>query len=385
MTRLSDSPKARSWLQRFDAGERQTATSLIDEILVVSGYDFVSALNSQLDTILETVPGPVALFAERPVKSVYGRIPSFFPNSRRGRAEGPGVAPIVVDPRMQEVGSEGIVGQLITDYSRRNPDRCFPHPGPTKMRDEKVRKIIIITDFIGSGDRVTKMLESFRYVATLRSWQSFKWVDFMVLGYSGSEIGIDTVRGHRLKPEVRIVTGCPTIWNAFSGSELQEVEQLCRVHPRKHPEPLGYGQSGTLIAFSHGCPNNAPPVLHSRKSKWVPLFEGRSTHDVLAPLLADKDYSDVHQRVTKLLGIRDARKELTSETLWVSTMLILAAAEEGFHEPAKVSARTHLSNIDVSTLSRLAIEAGGSMRAPILHNLAVANWRDCVGGDGARP
>ena len=236
MTLLSESPKARSWLDRFDAGERQTATYLIDEILLVSGDDFSSALNSQLDTVLESAQGSVALFAERPVKSVFGRIPSFFPGSRSGRAVGPGVAPIIVDPRKQEVGSEGIIGQLVTDYCRRNPDHCLTHPGPSKMRTEKVRKIVIVTDFIGSGDRVTKMLESFRYVATLRSWRSYKLIDFMVIAYSGLATGINNVRSHRLKPEVRVVMGCPTIPDAFLGSELREIEQLCRTHPKKHPE-----------------------------------------------------------------------------------------------------------------------------------------------------
>ena len=39
-------------------------------------------------------------------------------------------------------------------------------------------------------------------------------------------------------------------------------------------------------------------------------------------------------------------------------MLILAAAQEGFREPAKVSARTHLKVEDVGTLFELAIGAG---------------------------
>jgi hypothetical protein len=360
MTLLSSSAQASGWLERFDIKERNTATELINEILLVSRDDFSSALNSQLDGIVESASGPLALFAERPVKSVFGRVPAFFPKSRHGRAEGPGVAPIVVDPRKQEVGSEGILGQLITDYCRRNIDQCLNHPGPTKMRNEKVRKLIILTDFIGSGDRVTKMLESFRHVATLRSWQSYNLIDFTVVAYSGLATGLDNVRRHRLHPTVKLVTGCPTIWDAFSGRNLTAVEQLCRTHPRKHPQPLGYSYGGALIAFAHGCPNNAPPILHSRSSGWVPLFKGRSTSDIVTPLLKDKEYSDVHQRVTKLLGIRGVRKELVSddEMRWVSTMLILAAAENGVREPIKVSARTHLPLQDVGTVHDLAIRAG---------------------------
>jgi hypothetical protein len=100
--------------------------------------------------------------------------------------------------------------------------------------------------------------------------------------------------------------------------------------------------------------------LHSRSSGWVPLFRGRSTTDVLTPLLTDAEYSDAHQRVTKLLGIRDARKELTSDAgnRWISTMLVLAATEKGFREPVQISARTHLTVGDATSLRELAISAG---------------------------
>jgi hypothetical protein len=360
MTLLSGSPQVSHWLKRFGSDERRIATALVDEILLVSRDDFSSSLHSQLDSVFASAGGPIALFAERPIKSVFGCIPAFFPESREGRAEGPGVAPIVVDPRNQEVGSEGILGQLITDYCRRTGDRCLNHPGPTKMRNEKVRKLIIVTDFIGSGVRVTKMLESFRYVATLRSWRSYKLIDFMVIAYSGLVPGVDSVRRHRLQPEVRLVTGCPTIPDAFTGRGLKEIEQLCRTYPKNHPQPFGYQNGGALIAFSHGCPNNVPPILHSRRSGWIPLFRGRSTSDIVTPLLKEKDYSDVHRRVTKLLGIRDARRELGSddESRWVSTLLVLAAVEDGVREPTMVSARTHLKIEDVSALRELAIEAG---------------------------
>lgn len=357
MTLLSASPQVSHWLKRFGPDERSIATALVDEILLVSRDDLSSALHSQLDRVLANACGPVALFAERPIKSVFGRIPAFFPSSRKGRAEGPGVAPIIVNPRDQEVGSEGILGQLITDYCRHTGKRCLNHPGPTRMREEKVRKLIILTDFIGSGDRVAKMLESFRYVATLRSWRSYKLIDFMVIAYSGLLPGVATVRGHRMQPEVRLVTGCPTIHDAFTGCELKEVEQLCRTYPKKHPYPLGYKNGAALIAFSHGCPNNVPPILHSRRSGWIPIFKGRSTSGIVTPLLKEREHSGVHERVTKLLGAREARRELGSSR-WVSTMLVLSAVEDGVREPTKVSARTHLTVDDVTALRELATQAG---------------------------
>ncbi|MBB4637516.1 hypothetical protein [Longimicrobium terrae] len=360
MNALSETPEATRWLERFSDVDRPTAIALIDEILLVSRDDFSNGLDALLDAAVAEAGGPVALFGERPIKKVYGKIPAFFRNSRRGRAEGAGGQPIIVDPRDQEVGSEGIVANLITDYSRRHENTCFPYPGPTKMRDEKVRAIILVTDFIGSGDRITRMLEAFRYVATIRSWRSYKLIRFVVVAYSGLDAGIAKVRSHRLKPEVRTFTGCPTLKGAFTGNVLRDIERLCRSYPKGHREPLGYKTGGALIAFSHGSPNNAPPILHSRSAKWVPLFKGRSTTGVLAPLLTDAEYSDAHQRVTKLLGIRGARKELSSGAgnRWISTMLVLAAAERGVRQPVKISAKTHLSVGEVTSLRALAIDAG---------------------------
>jgi hypothetical protein len=218
MAALSQTPAAIAWLKKFPAREQPIATRLIEEILLVSRDDFANDIRDLVNTAIAKLPAAdqrIALYAERPIKKVFGIVPSFFPKSRQGRAKGPGVQPVVVNARDQEVGSEGLVAQFITDYCRQHPSTAFPHPGPTKLRKEKVRVIAIVTDFIGSGDRVTTMLEAFRYVATLRSWRSLGLIEFWVLAYSGTPEGIEYVRSHKLRPVVHIVAGCPTIWDTF--------------------------------------------------------------------------------------------------------------------------------------------------------------------------
>jgi hypothetical protein len=339
MTKLSETPAALAWIERFPEADRQLAIDLIDEVLLVSNDDFLAGLRQLVDQLA----GPstkLALYAERPIKKVFGRIPSFFPNSRTGRAEGPGVAPVQVDARDQKVGSEGLVANFITQFCRLNPSTNFSHPGPTKMRKEKIRKIAIVTDFIGSGDRIRAMLEAFRYVATLRSWRSYKLIEFCVAAYSGTTDGIAAVRSHRLNPDVRVYAGCPTISSAFSGQRKLAIERLCRDYPRDHRQPLGYDDNGALIAFAHGCPNNAPPILHSRASGWTPLFPGRTTSEFATAFLT-KNPEDLDQRADNLLRIRAARKDLEGNQ-WISALLILAAAAQGLRRPLEISAHTHL-------------------------------------------
>src|SRR4051812_7330009 len=130
--RLSDSTSAATWLEQFDNADQPTAKMLLDEVMLVGRDEFDTSMFALLDSVFEKQgnPKPLALYAERPIKMVFGKIPSFFPNSRRGRAVGRGVPPIVVDPRDQEVGSEGLIAQLITDYCRSRPNRGLSHPGP---------------------------------------------------------------------------------------------------------------------------------------------------------------------------------------------------------------------------------------------------------------
>ena len=357
---LSEVDSVKKWLEKFDDGEYELVSALIDELLLISRDDFAYGMQSMLDDIVGgqgVSTKKIALYAEQPIKKVFGKIPTFFKNSRKGRAEGMGKAPIIVDPRDQEVGSEGVIANIITDYCRRNTQVCFSHPGPKKMRKEKVRQIVIITDFIGSGKRIRTMLESFGHVATLRSWRSYKLLRFVVLTYSGTDEGMSSVRTHMLQPDVYSFTGCPTIRNTFFGNQRAKIESLCRTYPKNHSEPLGFRAGASLIAFAHGCPNNAPPILHSRKSKWAPLFCGRSTTNASAAFKRINNYDALDQSAKNLLGIRKARNKLNFNSEWIKAMKVLAASKSGARTPNEFSARTHIEVSTIDQLIQLSIEA----------------------------
>jgi hypothetical protein len=154
MTFLSQTSIGIQFLARFTDSERETAAELIDEILLVSRDDFANGLRELLDEFSSRCGDPtrkMALYAERPVKKVFGTIPAFFPNSRYGRATGPGAPPIIANPRDQEVGSEGVIAQFVTDYCRRNRAIAINHPGPSKMRRDRVKEIIIMRILSAQG------------------------------------------------------------------------------------------------------------------------------------------------------------------------------------------------------------------------------------------
>ncbi|UPK26753.1 phosphoribosyltransferase-like protein [Bradyrhizobium sp. 195] len=347
MSRLSETPFGEEWLANFsEEADRAVAAALIDEILLVSRTAFARGLRSLIETILrnrEDPDRPIALFSERAVAKASGRALPFFPNTERGRAVGPGVAPILVNPADQEVGSEGLVGNLITDLSRHHDGEVLSHPGPDRMRRDRIRNIVIVTDFIGSGKRVWEMLEAFRAVATLRSWRSYHLVTFNVVAYCATEQGLSQVRSSRLKPQVATIAGSPNLWNTFSGAQLQSIIELCRRYPPGHPHPLGFMYGGALVAFAHGMPNNAPPILHSRTRGWTPLFRKRSTAgaETRFPATAMETVAD---RATRLLQIKNANEYLADPTgkRWITTLMVLAAIKAGARSPSDISVQSGL-------------------------------------------
>ncbi|MGV8664194.1 phosphoribosyltransferase-like protein, partial [Pseudomonas aeruginosa] len=64
---------------------------------------------------------------------------------------------------------------------------------------------VIVTEFIGSGDRARTLLDAIWNVASIRSWHSGKFIKFWVIAYSGTDIGVHNVRSHRFSPNVHIV------------------------------------------------------------------------------------------------------------------------------------------------------------------------------------
>lgn len=359
MTQLSTLSGSETWLSQFAEGDdREAAASLADEIHLVSAAAFQSGLRALIDEVVARRADPerkIALYAERPVKLVFGKVPAFFKDSRKGRATGPGVQPVIADPRDQEVGSEGVVAQLITDYCRLHPEVALSHPGPTKLRKDRVGDIVIVTDFIGSGRRVHTMLESMRYVASLRSWRSYRLLRFTVAAYSGTPLGLATVGDQKLKPTILTVMGCPTLFQSFRGRYQETLRSLCRRYSPQNETPYGFENSGALLAFAHGCPNNAPPILWSRAKGWTPLFQGRTTTLSSEAFSSDADAA-LDRRAEALLGVSNARDSLTTldSRRWLSTLMVLAASEAGARKDLEFSGRTGLPLAQVTEIASFA-------------------------------
>jgi hypothetical protein len=276
------SPRIIEWLAQFELTDQPIAAQLLSDILIVDADEFVSGLRTVILNYAKRHPGPIALYAERHIRLQRGTPDRLFKETSRRprRAFGNGPPPVPPGrPYARETGSEGVIATLITEIVRSKPSLFVDHPGPDQIRSLGVRSYMVVTDFIGSGNRAWNNLEAAWRVSSFKSWHSYGWLRFTVAAYSGTVNGVRRIESHRSNPSVQLSRGCPTIFDLESHVRGR-ISDLChRYGPRPTTDDrtvLGYGDSGALIAFDHGMPNNAPLLLHMKARRWTPLFPSRS-------------------------------------------------------------------------------------------------------------
>nr|WP_025826746.1 hypothetical protein [Acetobacter persici] len=140
---ISQTEFARPWLDQFKQADRELAGRLADAVMLVSHDSLNRSLRALLDQLDADRNGadvcrPIAIYAERAVetrkfKTEWGgndiEVLPMFPGTETGRAAGPGVPPITINPMDQEVGSEGAVANFITTYQRFIASVCSTIPG----------------------------------------------------------------------------------------------------------------------------------------------------------------------------------------------------------------------------------------------------------------
>jgi hypothetical protein len=309
----TDTPEVEQWIAQFDAVDQDTARTLVQNIHFVGADEFRAHMTAILETVPDQVGRAVALFAERriPGRKTSPHALYKWPRRRVRRADGVALRPADPD-RQQEpaIGSEGIVSQLISDLQNRQPNIFRVHPSMQDLRQRRPRKFVLVTDFIGSGDRVRRFLDAAWKVPTLVSWASYRLLNFQVVAYSATEDGLAAVRAHPCRPEILTVRGCPTIDllpNPTRDALKSLSDSYCPGSPTAAETPLGYGGTGALLAFAHGAPNNTPLLLHKRSRTWCPLFPARTVP--FTPDQADADYA--HDEA--LLALREYTPWLQSK------------------------------------------------------------------------
>ncbi len=358
----TDTPEVEQWLRRFREGDRETARALVQNIHYVSADEF----RAQMSAIIQNQHDParaIALYAERRVPGPKTNPHRLYKWMRRKvrRAEGVALAPADPDRRHEpDIGSEGIIAQLISDLQTRHPVSFRVHPSMQNLRARRPRKFVLVTDFIGSGDRVRRFLDSAWKVPTLASWASYKLLSFEVISYSATQAGSAAVQQHPTRPTVRTVRGCPTIdllANPLRDALKAICEDYCPTSPKKAKTPLGYGGTGALMVFAHGAPNNTPLLLHERSRSWEPLFPARTVLSNIPAVDAEEELDETLVALREQ-QLKHARRLKALQPRERQTFLVLAALKRKPRTVEAVSARTGLTISEVELAVARAGRAG---------------------------
>jgi hypothetical protein len=358
-----------AWLGQFDPPDQPAAGDLLRAMSLVSRDAFAERLRRLIVSRQIAGEDPVGLFVEREVRHRSGVPYRLFKESNGRVRRAYGVGPPPVQPTLPwdaDVGSEGIVAQLVTELCREMPSKFRNHPGPDDIRVSRVRRFMVITDFIGSGQRATRYIEAAWRVRSVRSWWSARarcGFGFEVIGYAATESGRNLIESHRAQPSVHVVASCPTIQTNFGTSDRQILYDLCnRYAPvRTGLPPLGFGSTGALIAFAHGVPNNTPLILHKRSASWTPLFPTRVTASTRATFPLDQESADTIR--ARLVAMRQSRLAHVVELEGVNLrsrniLLVLAAAARPPRQTESIANRTGLTIMEVEQALAEALSAG---------------------------
>jgi AAA+ ATPase superfamily predicted ATPase len=149
---------------------------------------------------------------------------------------------------------------------------------------DDVQCVVIVDDFIGSGESATDGLNRiFNEKAGISAYRKAKWIYITVCGFEKGIAEVEKEIQHRELPvEVHVCDILTEKDRAFSeestlfmsaADRLLAHDLAYRIGLQLEPgNPLGYKASEALVVFDDSCPNNALPILSEKGKSWTPLF-----------------------------------------------------------------------------------------------------------------
>ncbi|HUR06903.1 MAG TPA: hypothetical protein VM347_30465 [Nonomuraea sp.] len=327
--RPSETSEGQQWLTNFAVDEQHAAALLLDSLRVISSSRFRIAMLEALDAAISEFDGPVGMY---PVRELI--------------TDGKHDFPPLDEPYVATPGSEGIAGNVIRDVIGRwpVPDRAASYPSLEELRDRRVRTLLMVDDYSGTGNQVAQYVDAWLAHPTIKSWHSYGFVRVHVLLLAASASAQQTLQDHRFITSVRHLErglGFDTV--PWTEEERAAIVELCRRHALNRRYALGYGGTAGLLAFHHTVPNNLPQILWQAPGKkrpdWVPLFGDRRMSAQFQAEVDDYRPETDPQRIATIIRQERLGKALDGRTSATARnfLLVLGAIEKGYREPERLS------------------------------------------------
>jgi hypothetical protein len=149
---------------------------------------------------------------------------------------------------------------------------------PIAIKQKKVKSLIVVDDFLGSGDTAVRFWDNDTSIQKLR--ESDTTINFYYLVLLAMEQGIRNVEDNT---DFCVISTqmFSEPYRVFSDKSLilhEDIrpitKDICKGYGKRlegEPHALGYKNSQALIGMHHNIPNNTLPIIWS-KNDWHPIF-----------------------------------------------------------------------------------------------------------------
>lgn len=319
----SSTARGRAWLSNFDAADVPTAEFLLDSLDIASLQEVRNGIADFMNFLQASSTEPTVAIPIVPIEDIPNRPP------RSGRhiayeSYQPG-GRLAATP-----GSEGLIGNAIREFTGDRPARrakpqrwLHPATGLKRLRELRVRRFLLVTDYAGSGQQAVEFARTFTRHRTVRSWRSYGLVRISVLCYAATSLARDRLEEESSIDEVHVCRPAASFSSvAWTDSERDAVRDLFDryLDADERADALGYRHSGGLFATHSRVPNNLPILLRRRtRADWRGFFEKR---------VFPRDLIDE-------LGTYTSRRDLVGVTLRARQIRISRVLQRGrFRTPA---------------------------------------------------
>lgn len=294
---LSETRIGRNWIRNFRADEYATAKLLLDAVQIVKWSEARPRLQRLVQLSIQSAARQpiwiLPVLAEEDIHDILRK--KALDEGKKYKRPAKLIPFINFTPGTlisSTPGSEGAIGNMLRKIT--GGDILPPSTPLDQLRGKKVRIILLVTDFVGSGKQVTDFVRILLTNATLRSWKSFGWVSIRVVTYAISPQALNLIEANVDIERIDYVLIEPTIATAsWATKQRTEVTALCVKYAGNLTSPLGFNDHGGLFAFQESIPNTLPIILRRGGKNWSRLFDGRGIPEKLEQELPSVQISDV--------------------------------------------------------------------------------------------
>lgn len=186
--------------------------------------------------------------------------------------------------------SAGRIAHSLKNLERDLPKYVELTPRLESMREKKIRHIVFVDDFVGTGDRFANSWRS-TVPPSIKSWCSRGWCKVWFITFAAQEKGIKRIVRNVRPLSLAQIRVNLTIDKSFflESKSMQSVLQKYGKPLGGTRQAMGYGGMASPVIFQYGCPNNVPLIFWKRPTKasrikWRPLFPDRSVAPDVYPL-----------------------------------------------------------------------------------------------------